>query len=196
MRYRINHFGPEQAVGGFDKGIGRLQFEFLRDKGLAPTDSLLDVGCGSLRGGEYYIDYLNAGNYTGMDISAEAIEAGINRIEGLVEEKNPSFVVNDDLKFKDDGLKESYDYAIAQSVFTHLPSEEIDECLGNIGKAVDGRFYATFFDGPKSSPKDFGYDPDTLVDMAEKHGHSAELIAEDDFHHPRGQRIMEFTIHQ
>lgn len=194
MQYRINHFGPGHAVGGFGHGIGELQFDFLCDKGLKPSDSLLDVGCGTLRGGQYFLDYLEMGNYTGMDISAEAIEAGVERNEQLVSDKNPAFVVNDDLKFEDDGLASSYDYAIAQSVFTHLPAEQIDECLGNIGKAVEGTFYATFFDHPKDDPKNFGYDPSTLIDMGEMYGHSVNLISEEEFPHPRDQRMLEIKI--
>lgn len=194
MRYRINHHGPEKAVGGFDKGIGKLQLNFLCNKGLGPSNSLLDLGCGSLRGGEYFIDYLNRGNYTGMDISAKAIQAGTNRLEELVTKKNPTFVVNDDLTFQNNDLANSYDYAIAQSVFTHLPPKQIEECFSHIGTVVDGKFYATFFDEPKSSPKNFGYDPDTLFNMAEQHDHSVELISRDDYPHPRGQRMMEITI--
>jgi SAM-dependent methyltransferase len=194
MQYRINHFGPERAVGGFDQGIGKLQFDFLRDEGLAPTNSLLDIGCGTLRGGRYYIDYLNEGKYTGMDISSEAIEAGVNRLDKLVAKKDPTFVVNNDLKFEDNNLTESYDYAIAQSVFTHIPAEQIDECLSNIGNVVDGMFYATFFEETKSDPKNFGYSCDTLVHMAEQHGHATELVSKNDFPHPRGQRMMKFII--
>lgn len=194
MEYRINHFGYEQAVGGFDNGIGRLQFNFLRDEGLSPSDTLLDIGCGSLRGGEYYIGYLNTGNYTGMDISAAIVEEGIKRLEELVTERDPTFITNNDLKFNDNELTPPYDYSIAQSVFTHLPEAKIDECLANIAKVVDGRFYATFFDEPKSSPKDFAYDADTLISIAEKHGHSAGLVSSTDYPHPRGQRMIEFRI--
>ncbi len=38
-------------VGGMWEEIGRLQFEFLRARGLKPSHRLLDIGCGSLRGG-------------------------------------------------------------------------------------------------------------------------------------------------
>lgn len=194
MKYRIKHFGPEQAVGGFDQDIGKLQFDFLRGRGLNCSNTLLDIGCGSLRGGEHYIEYLNQGNYTGMDISAAAIEEGINRIDELICLNNPSFIINDNLKFEDNDLMKSYDYAIAQSVFTHLPQHLIHECLRNIEKVVSGTFYATFFDKVRLSPKDFQYNPESLIELAESHGYSTELVSKREYPHPRGQRMMKFEI--
>jgi SAM-dependent methyltransferase len=192
MRYRIKNFGPEQAVGGFDSGIGRLQFEFLKEQGLSPSDTVLDIGCGTLRGGEHFIHYLDAGHYTGMDISEEAIDAGIERLGDLVEQKNPTFVVNDDLTFGE--VTGEFDYAIAQSVFTHLPLADIHECLANIDTVVDGTFYATFFDEPVPGDKNFGYDPKTLVDIGAKYGHDVELLPPDAYPHPEDQRMMRFDI--
>lgn len=196
MAYRLDRFGPEQAVGGFDNNIGLLQFEFLKEHGLEPHHDLLDVGCGTLRGGEHYIKYLEEGDYVGMDISEEALQAGIDRLESLINAKNPTLLVNDDLQFDDDRLNGPFEFAIAQSVFTHLPLEQIDECLANIGKVVDGMFYATFFDRKMSSPKDFGYKHETLTDLASNHGHSASVLPKDEYPHPKGQRMLEIDINE
>ena len=192
MRYRIDKFGPEEAVGGFDSGIGQLQFEFLREQGLSPSDRLLDIGCGTLRGGEHFIDYLDAGHYTGMDISNEAIEAGVERVGDLVEEKDPTFVVNDELKFAE--VTGEFDYAIAQSVFTHLPRAELDECLANIDRVVGGTFYATFFEKPVPGDKNFRYESETLIEIGEKYGHEVNLLPPDAYPHPEDQRMMRFEI--
>lgn len=191
MNYRIERFGPEEAVGGFDLSIGELQFEFLREQGLQPDHRLLDIGCGTLRGGQYFIDYLNPGHYTGMDISQEAIDEGIAMLDDAVlTTKDPTFVVNDDLRFQEFAAEPSFDYAIAQSVFTHIPRDYIEECLAHIDTAVDGEFYATFFDEPKSLPKDYGYDPETLVAIAESYGYSASVLSTDEYPHPRDQRML------
>lgn len=45
-----------------------FQFQFLLDQGLQKTDKLMDIGCGTLRGGIPMIEYLNIGNYYGMDL--------------------------------------------------------------------------------------------------------------------------------
>lgn len=192
MRYRITHLGPEQAVGGFDHDIGQLQFEFLKEEGMKPGDTLLDIGCGTLRGGRYAIPYLDDGHYTGIDISGLALEEGVGQLEGLVGERGATLIVNDGLTFRE--VPGRYDYALAQSVFTHLPVNQIDECLSNIGRVVDGAFYATFSPGPQSSPKDFGYDETALVELAERHGHAATVVPEAEYPHPRGQRMLRITV--
>lgn len=48
-----------ELVGGMWDEIGTLQFVFLRDHGLEPSQRLLDVGCGALRGGFTSFDIWN-----------------------------------------------------------------------------------------------------------------------------------------
>jgi len=56
------HWG---AVGGLWREIGQLQFRLMVDEGLTPRHRLLDVGCGSMRGGVHFIRHLDAGHYVG-----------------------------------------------------------------------------------------------------------------------------------
>ena len=51
-----------------------FQISFLREHGLEPGHFLLDIGCGTLRGGIPIIEYLDAGSYVGIDVRSEAIE--------------------------------------------------------------------------------------------------------------------------
>ena len=44
-----------EQVGGLWDEIGALQIDFLRAQGLRPGDTLLDVGCGCLRGGVHFV---------------------------------------------------------------------------------------------------------------------------------------------
>ena len=48
--------------------VGRMQFEFLLREGLQHHHHLLDVGCGSFRGGRFVIDYLQEGHYFETDV--------------------------------------------------------------------------------------------------------------------------------
>ena len=57
-------------IGGKWSEIGQLQFDFLLESGLQPHHKLLDIGCGCLRGGIHFINYLEASNYSGLDINA------------------------------------------------------------------------------------------------------------------------------
>ena len=42
---------PKMAIGGIWDEMGAKQFELLKRNGLEPHHSLLDIGCGTLRGG-------------------------------------------------------------------------------------------------------------------------------------------------
>ena len=48
---------------------GQVQFDYLISHGLQPGDRMLEIGCGNLRAGHLFIDYLSAGNYYGIDTS-------------------------------------------------------------------------------------------------------------------------------
>ena len=64
----------------------RFQIEFLKGVGLQPHHHLLDLGCGTMRGGIPLIQYLDVGHYTGVDVRPAVLEEGCREIEenGLV----------------------------------------------------------------------------------------------------------------
>lgn len=135
------------VIGGMWEAMGELQLKFMKEQGLQPDHELLDVGCGSLRGGLYYIKYLQDGKYSGFDINPSLIRAGEAELKkaNLISKK-PMLLVNDNFQFP--LFKKKFDYAIAQSVFTHLPVNVIQRCLINMEKVLNpgGKFYATFFE--------------------------------------------------
>jgi SAM-dependent methyltransferase len=134
-------------VGGMWDEVGPLERDFLVSQGLQPQHDLLDVGCGSLRGGVRFIEYLQPGHYVGIDMSQELLDAG-RTIElpryGLTD-KEPTLVQMEDFSFPTIGRQ--FDYALAASVFTHLPLNDIILCLVNMGQVLkdEGTFFATFF---------------------------------------------------
>ena len=66
----------QDAAGGTWDETGKLQFEFLIKEELKPEHFLLDVGCGSLRGGIHFIRYLDRGRYYGRDMDESLSDAG------------------------------------------------------------------------------------------------------------------------
>lgn len=58
---RLRRIYNRGSVGGLWEEMGQRQLEFLVEQGLGPCDDLLDVGCGSLRGGVHFIRYLEQG---------------------------------------------------------------------------------------------------------------------------------------
>lgn len=136
------------SIGGMWEQLGRLQFDYLAEHGLEPNHYFLDVGCGPLRGGVHFIRYLEPGHYYGVEKDPEKLEAGRD-VEvpryGLAH-KNPKLFVMENFDFA--SLGQRFDFALAQSVFTHLPINNIIRCLMNMEQALveGGKFYATFYE--------------------------------------------------
>jgi len=95
------------AVGPPDKYdiIGALQFCVLVNLGLREYHKLLDIGCGSLRGGRLFVPYLSKGHYFGLEPDSLLVRDGIkNELGGsILIVKAPQFVYSEmfDLSFGD-----------------------------------------------------------------------------------------------
>lgn len=206
----------EYAVGGMWEEMGTLQFEFMLRQGLRPEHYLLDIGCGSLRGGIKFLPYLDAGHYFGIDINQEILDAG-NAVVGRagLTHRAPTLVQMDDFGFH--RLGQRFDYALAQSVFTHIPLNSIIRCLMNVEKVLvqGGCVYATFFENPEGKanlePREpafaeaadglrfmtyfdrdpYHYDVDTFRWICEGTGLTVEYIGS--WNHPRDQRMLRFV---
>src|SRR5438876_8512229 len=127
--------------------IAAMTFNLLTTLGLRQHHSLLDIGCGSLRIGRLLIPYLNRGKYFGVEPNEWLVEEGIKRELGqsLVEIKRPTFFFTD----SPDTLaqaKTSFDFALAQSIFSHCGLDLISGWLWASSRelAEDGALTATF----------------------------------------------------
>ena len=127
---------PKDAVGGRWELGGEGQIALLKRYGLKPNHTVLDIGCGSLRGGLNIIKYLDTGNYIGVDISEEILEAGKTflRDSGL-EQKKPMLLRTDNIEFRE-VRDRTFDYLLAISVLTHMPPEDIEKLFSNLHKVM------------------------------------------------------------
>ncbi|MDB5677399.1 class I SAM-dependent methyltransferase [Sphingomonas bacterium] len=139
-----------KIIGGLWDELGQLQLDFLKSQGLSPSHDLLDVGCGSLRGGIKFIPYLDPGRYWGIDKDPTLLQVGwdieLAKCGLAARQPRAQLVCLDDFQFSSLGAQ--FDYAIAQSVFTHMPLNRIRRCLARLAPAMGegGRFYATYFE--------------------------------------------------
>ena len=187
----------QEAVGGHWEEIGQLQFEFLLGKSLHPHHKMLDIGCGTLRGGKHFINYLHAGHYTGMDISSKAIAYAKQCVQqGGLSEKRPHLLVsqNKDLKFREFSGS-TFDYILAQSVFSHLKPEYIQECFAHIGHIMHEHsvFYCTYRHEEayrQQGHLNFFYPFTFFESLAAQYGFKAKDCS-NEYDHPRDQRIVE-----
>src|SRR5438876_427641 len=127
--------------------IAAMTFNLLTTLGLRQHHSLLDIGCGSLRIGRLLIPYLNRGKYFGVEPNKWLVEEGIKRElgEALLEIKRPTFFFSDSPETITQA-KVSFDFALAQSIFSHCGLDLIKNWLSAISRSLaeHGALVATF----------------------------------------------------
>src|SRR5436190_1282619 len=117
--------------------IAAMTFNLLTTLGLRQHHSLLDIGCGSLRIGRLLIPYLNRGKYFGMEPNEWLVEEGINHEIGksLVEIKHPTFFFSDSPGIITQA-NVAFDFALAQSIFSHCELNLIKNWLAAISPSL------------------------------------------------------------
>lgn len=196
-------------VGGKWGRLGKLQLDFMIEQGLQPGHRLLDVGCGALRAGIHFTRYLEPGNYYGIDANESVIDAGYEvELPAKLRGKLPRDHLRATLRFDVDfGVQ--FDYAVANSVFTHISLNHIRLCLHRLSKAMKpgAKFFATFFEAPDGFPLEdivpgprggrfsernpFWYYQDDLIWAAARGPWKFRYVG--DWGHPVGQMMAEFT---
>ena len=73
-----------------------FQIRFLKEVGLQPEHYLLDIGCGTLRGGLPIIEYLEKRHYYGIELRAYVLAEGRKELrEANLEDKEPALIVSE-----------------------------------------------------------------------------------------------------
>jgi SAM-dependent methyltransferase len=162
--------------------LGQMQFDYLTGHGLKPDMRMLEIGCGNLRAGRLFIDYLDGGHYYGIDISPDILLAAQQVVTDYdLQDKLPHLALVRDLRlgFLPAG---QFDVVHAHSVFSHSPLPVIDQCLAHVGRVMaPGGFFDFTFDRTEGAEhqvlrEDFYYRTRTLTDLAERHGFQAALM--------------------
>jgi SAM-dependent methyltransferase len=178
--------GKATAVGNTHRKtwqkVGRMQFDYLLEHGLRPEHCVLEIGCGNLRAGRHLIDYLDPGNYYGIDIASEVLFAAqatlvehglVNRLPYLTLVKDMTFSFLPD---------ETFDIVHAHSVFSHAPLSVIEDCFAHVGRIMkpDGIFDFTFnrteAEEYQRLREDWYYRTETLIGAARRHGLDARFM--------------------
>jgi len=139
----------EQFIGGPVKDFARVGqhcLEVLKAEGMLKTSRVLDFGCGSLRAGGWLIEYLEPGNYYGIEPSIDMVKVGMEIFPPEIAER-----VDDDHFSSNDAMDmavfgESFDYVLARSVWTHASKNQIDKMLGSFANstAPEGKLLASY----------------------------------------------------
>lgn len=183
---------PKWAIGRGDEWEthGKMQLAFLKSEGMRPEHTLLDVGCGVGRAARKFVPFLRTGNYTGIDISTDALTHALKlSVEEGWSEKRPTFEANSDIDIDDE-----FDFIWAHSVFTHLPDWAIDKMIGNASTRLRKAFVFTYKMAPaprRSGLKQFQYPFEFFQELAVRHGLRAEKVKD---MWPAGQRTIRLTL--
>ncbi|QLH29633.1 MAG: class I SAM-dependent methyltransferase [Candidatus Parvibacillus calidus] len=129
---------------------------FIREGGLKPEDSVLDIGSGIGRMAVPMTKYLTSGRYEGFD----AVRQGVDWCKSNIQRKYPNFNfiyadLDNDLykskgfnaaEYRFDYPDENFDFAISISVFTHMLKDEIINYLRETSRVLKkgGVLFATF----------------------------------------------------
>jgi SAM-dependent methyltransferase len=197
----INNVGHRRYVGGKWELIGRMQAAFLVGAGMQPSDVVVDIGCGALRGGIHIMKHLHPGHYIGVEQHKALIERGIDKELGrrTYEELRPQLIIDEHFRFQK--MEKTPTIAWAQSVLTHLPVPLVEKCLCRLRPHISetGVFYATVWlteDDPnrpdqQHDHKAFPYRTEELRAIAKWAGWGFQFIGS--WAHPRGQKMVKFT---
>ncbi|MCP4599186.1 MAG: class I SAM-dependent methyltransferase [Proteobacteria bacterium] len=194
-RHRV---GPKDL---FDT-VGVQQFVVLLEAGLRETHSVLDVGCGCLRAGRFFIVYLDEGKYCGIEPNHILLDNGIDNelSRGLVEKKRARFKKNDDFNLA--VFEQKFDFVLAQSIITHATKAQTETIFESAGKVLkdDGRFFFTYWEGSKINshaewyPGRASYPIDFLKKKAKQNGMELEELT--NFKHPNRLKWARATKRQ
>jgi hypothetical protein len=149
MRRQVAAGQHRDVVGGLWDRLGNLQRDFLISRGLLPGHFLVDIGAGSFRAGVKLVPYLDPGHYYAIDSQLVLLQAGYEQEivpQGLaVRFPQANFAAN--AVFDVSSFGRVFDYALAQSVFTHMPLWRLEDCLTALAPSMrlGGMFFFTVF---------------------------------------------------
>jgi cyclopropane fatty-acyl-phospholipid synthase-like methyltransferase len=199
------------VVGGLWDELGSFQLKMLTSEGLQASHTLLDIGCGSLRGGLHVIPYLTNGIYIGLDTNQSLLDAGKMELEnsGFIQYDNYQLYAVSNFRLPAECSCKDFDFILAFSLFTHLPEEQLKLCFEGVAEYLSktGKFVATFFLADKTKvSRAKNHDRGTIITYPDRDPfhysiESIQAIADrarltlrigSEYHHPRGQTVIVF----
>lgn len=193
----------ESLVGpiGYWELLQEYQFTFLKNMGLRPNHTLLDIGCGPLQGGIKLIEYLDANHYFGVDLCHEPIVEAYRQVAHFkLVHKNPTLVVSNSFG-KDELANRTFNFFWMSQLLYHLPLKSVDKILQHIRTQMTptSACYGDIIDydiklDENAHWREFKFhhhQPCDLQEVAEKAGLNMNILGRiEEFGYPTGTRVL------
>jgi len=118
---------------------GLAQLVLLLRQGLAPSSTILEIGCGTLHLAKALLVYLDTGTYAGVDPNAHLREAAVaddSVLDQLVRLSGAKFSTATDFYARDLGAGE-YDFVFSHSVLSHASHEQLGQFMDSMSRRLD-----------------------------------------------------------
>jgi SAM-dependent methyltransferase len=162
----------------------RFQIDILKRQGLLPKHTFLELGCGPLTGGIPVIEYLYAGNYTGVDIRSSVLNLSWREVSKAgLSAKNPRLICSSN--FASEYLGDAkFDFVYSLSVLYHLSDDILDKYFATVARRLNpaGKCIANINNHiPSDKWLEFPFlkrDLETYCAVASKHGLTVRDLGE------------------
>lgn len=134
VRTRIK--GQVKSYVGSDEKSGQIQLELLKKEECIPSSKVLEIGVGALHLGIPLINYLEKGNYVGIEPNEwlRKKKVMMKEIHYLIYQKQVTFLNVKD--FDASRLGKKFDFIFAHSVLSHCAYWQLEQFLENTSKVL------------------------------------------------------------
>jgi cyclopropane fatty-acyl-phospholipid synthase-like methyltransferase len=165
--------GPNLKPGGL--ASARRTFDRFIKYGIRPDHTVVDYGCGTLRVGALFIEFLEADRYTGLDIDERILAAGREQLsDDTVGTKRPTLEIITEESLARVAARNPR-WVCSNGVLQHVPPDELDEYFASLSRLIHAGATGLLFshtgqESRRTSLKSWVHDFDQLHAAAKAHG--------------------------
>jgi hypothetical protein len=140
-----------QRTSASSTADGAAAVDLLIGAGLKAEHMLVDYGCGSLRIGRHFIEFLGPGNYCGLDVTDRFYSEGLGSLDAILRAEKTPRLATIEPSILDQFRRSPPDFIVSFSVLPHVPPQEIDGYLETVTSLVGDRtqLFLTFVEAPR-----------------------------------------------